>query len=169
MKNIILIGFMGCGKTSVGKRLAESENMEFLDTDEWIEREQQTTISEIFETKGEAAFRNMETECLRQILEYTEKPFVLSVGGGLPIREENRKLLLQIGHVVYLKASPEVIYKRLHNDKTRPLLQGMNPRGRIMDLMNARKNYYEDAAEYIIHVDDREFSDIIEEIKEKCQ
>lgn len=169
MKNIILIGFMGCGKTSVGKRLAESENMGFLDTDEWIEREQQTTISEIFETKGEAAFRNMETECLRQILEYTEKPFVLSVGGGLPIREENRKLLLQIGHVVYLKASPEVIYKRLHNDKTRPLLQGMNPRGRIMDLMNARKNYYEDAAEYIIHVDDREFSDIIEEIKEKCQ
>ena len=169
MKNIILIGFMGCGKTSVGKRLAESENMEFLDTDEWIEREQQTTISEIFETKGEAAFRNMETECLRQILEYTEKPFVLSVGGGLPIREENRKLLLQIGHVVYLKASPEVIYKRLHNDKTRPLLQGMNPRGRIMDLMNARKNYYEDAAEYIIHVDDRGFSDIIEEIKEKCQ
>ena len=169
MKNIILIGFMGCGKTSVGKRLAESENMEFLDTDEWIAREQQTTISEIFETKGEAAFRNMETECLRQILEYTEKPFVLSVGGGLPIREENRKLLLQIGHVVYLKASPEVIYKRLHNDKTRPLLQGMNPRGRIMDLMNARKNYYEDAAEYIIHVDDREFSDIIEEIKEKCQ
>ena len=169
MKNIILIGFMGCGKTSVGKRLAESENMEFLDTDEWIEREQQTTISEIFETKGEAAFRNMETECLRQILEYTGKPFVLSVGGGLPIREENRKLLLQIGHVVYLKASPEVIYKRLHNDKTRPLLQGMNPRGRIMDLMNARKNYYEDAAEYIIHVDDREFSDIIEEIKEKCQ
>lgn len=169
MKNIILIGFMGCGKTSVGKRLAESENMEFLDTDEWIEREQQTTISEIFETKGEAAFRNMETECLRQILEYTGKPFVLSVGGGLPIREENRKLLLQIGHVVYLKASPEVIYKRLHNDKTRPLLQGMNPRGRIMDLMNARKNYYEDAAEYIIHVDDRGFSDIIEEIKEKCQ
>lgn len=169
MENIILIGFMGCGKTSVGKRLAESENMEFLDTDEWIEKKQQKTISEIFATQGESAFRNMETECLKQLLEYKETAFVLSVGGGLPIREENRKLLSQIGHVVYLKASPDVIYRRLRNDKTRPLLQGMNPRGRIFDLMSARKSYYESAAEYIIEVDNKKFTEIMEEIKEKCQ
>ena len=169
MENIILIGFMGCGKTSVGKRLAESENMEFLDTDEWIEKKQQKTISEIFATQGESAFRNMETECLKQLLEYKETAFVLSVGGGLPIREENRKLLSQIGHVVYLKASPDVIYRRLRNDKTRPLLQGMNPRGRIFDLMSARKSYYEGAAEYIIEVDNKSFSDIMKEIREKCQ
>ena len=169
MENIILIGFMGCGKTSVGKRLAESGNMEFLDTDEWIEEKEKKTISDIFATQGEAAFRNMETDCLKQLLEYKEKNFVLSVGGGLPIREENRKLLSMIGHVVYLKASPDVIYKRLRNDKTRPLLQGMNPRGRIFDLMSARKNYYEGAAEYIIEVDDKDFTEIVEEIKEKCQ
>lgn len=169
MENIILIGFMGCGKTSVGKRLAESENMEFLDTDEWIEKKEQKTISEIFAEQGEAAFRNMETECLRQLLEYKEKNFVLSVGGGLPIREENRKLLKEIGHVVYLKASPDMIYKRLRNDKTRPLLQGMNPRGRIFDLMSARKSYYEGAAEYIVEVDNKKFTEIMEEIKEKCQ
>lgn len=169
MGNIILIGFMGCGKTSVGKRLAEAFNMEFLDTDEWIEKKENKSISEIFATQGEAAFRNMETECLKQLLEYKEKAFVLSVGGGLPIREENRQLLSKMGHVVYLKASPDVIYKRLRNDKTRPLLQGMNPRGRIFDLMSARKNFYEGAAEYIVEVDDKEFTEIVEEIKEKCQ
>jgi len=169
MKNIILIGFMGCGKTSVGKKLSETLDMEFLDTDELIEEKQGRTISSIFETDGEATFRVMETVCLKELLKRDGKPFVLSVGGGLPIREENRKLLSQIGHVVYLKVSPEIVYMRLRNDKTRPLLQGVNPRGRIMDLMSARKNFYEGAADSIIEVDNKEFQEIIEEIKEKCE
>lgn len=169
MKNIILIGFMGCGKTSVGKKLSETLDMEFLDTDELIEEKQGRKISSIFETDGEAAFRVMETVCLKELLKRDGKPFVLSVGGGLPIREENRKLLSQIGHVVYLKVSPEIVYMRLRNDRTRPLLQGVNPRGRIMDLMSARKNFYEGAADSIIEVDNKEFQEIIEEIKEKCE
>lgn len=169
MGNIILIGFMGCGKTSVGKRLAQALNMDFLDTDEWIEDKQQMTISDIFSTKGEAAFRVMETECLKELLEREGKEFVLSVGGGLPIREENRKLLSRIGHVVYLKVSADVVYNRVRNDKSRPLLQAPNPRGRIIDLMSARKNFYESAAESIIEVDNKEFDEIIELIKEKCQ
>lgn len=168
MKNIILIGFMGCGKTSVGKRLAEELHMDFLDTDEWIEKKQQKTIAEIFDTEGESAFRRMETECLKELLQYQGDSFVLSVGGGLPIREENRKLLSQIGHVVYLKVSPEIVFRRLQNDRTRPLLQGMNPRGRIFDLMSARKSYYESAADYIMEADNKTFAQIIEEIKEKC-
>ena len=169
MGNIILIGFMGCGKTSVGKRLADTLDMDFLDTDEWIENKQNMTISDIFATKGEAAFRSMETECLKELLTREGKDFVLSVGGGLPIREENRKLLPQIGHVVYLKVSPEVVYNRVRNDKSRPLLQAPNPRGRIMDLMSARKNFYESAADSIIEADNKEFVEIIEQIKEKCQ
>lgn len=169
MKNVILIGFMGCGKTSVGKRLAENLDMEFLDTDELIEAKQQKTITDIFAEDGEAAFRAMETECLKDLLNREGKAFVLSVGGGLPVREENRRLLSKIGHVFYLKVSPEVVYKRLRGDRTRPLLQGVNPRGRIVDLMSARKHFYEEAAESIIEVDDREFTDIIEEIKENCQ
>lgn len=169
MKNIILIGFMGCGKTSVGKKLSETLGMEFLDTDELIEEKQGRTISSIFETDGEAEFRIMETECLKDLLKREGEAFVLSVGGGLPIREENRKLLSQIGHVVYLRVSPDVVYKRLRGDKTRPLLQGVNPRGRIMDLMSARKNFYEGAADSIIEADDKDFSEIIEEIKEKCK
>jgi len=168
-KRIILIGFMGCGKTSIGKRLAEALDIEFLDTDELIEEQQKKTISSIFAEEGEAAFRAMETECLKNLLSRKEDCFVLSVGGGLPIREENRKLLSQIGHVVYLKVSPETVYKRLRNDKTRPLLQGTNPRGRIFDLMSARKGFYESAAVSIVDVDNKEFYDIIGEIKEKCQ
>lgn len=169
MKNIILIGFMACGKSSVGKRLSKELDMEFLDTDEWIEQKEGTTISDIFATKGEAAFRTMETECLKDLLNRQGRPFVLSVGGGLPIREENRRLLAQIGTVIFLKVSPDTVFMRVRNDKTRPLLQTANPRGRIMDLMNARKGFYEDAAEYIIEADNKSFEEIMDEIKEICR
>lgn len=166
MKNIILIGFMGCGKTSVGKRLAQALSWEFLDTDELVEAKEERSISDIFATDGETAFRQMETECLRSLLNKKGEGFVLSVGGGLPVREENRKLLSQLGVVFFLRVTPEVVYKRLRNDKSRPLLQGNNPRGRIVDLMNARKGFYEAAATHVIEVDDKNFTDIIEEIQE---
>lgn len=168
MKNIILIGFMGCGKTSVGKRLATTLGCEFLDTDEWIEEKQKRSIREIFDTDGEAAFRTMETDCLKELLKNKENGFVLSVGGGLPIREENRMLLKQLGDVILLQASPDVIYQRVKNDRTRPLLQDKNPRGRILDLMSARKKYYEDAADHIIPVDERSFEQIIDNIVSVC-
>ena len=164
MKNIILIGFMGCGKSSVGRRLAQTLNCDFLDTDELIEKEQGKSISEIFANEGEAAFREMETECLRRLLNREGDGFVLSVGGGLPVREVNRNLLKELGTVVLLSVSAEVVYKRLRNDKTRPLLQDKNPRGRIEDLMNARKGFYEDAAEYVVNVDEKNFGEIIDEI-----
>jgi len=164
MKNIILIGFMGCGKSSVGKRLADTLNCEFLDTDELIEREQGRTISDIFATYGEVAFREMETECLRKLIHRVNDGFVLSVGGGLVVRKINRELLKELGEVVLLQVSGDVVYKRLRNDKTRPLLQDKNPRGRIEDLMNARKGFYEEAATYVIDVDEKSFDEIIEEI-----
>lgn len=169
MKNIILVGFMGCGKTSVGKRLAQTLECDFLDTDELIEQEQGRTISDIFATDGEAAFRTMETECLRTLLGRAGDGFVLSVGGGLPVREENRALLKELGIVILLRVSPDVVYKRLRNDKTRPLLQGKNPRGRITDLMNARKAYYEDAATHVVEAGEKDFPQIVEEIQEICR
>lgn len=169
MKNIILIGFMACGKSSVGRRLSQALDAEFLDTDELIEQKAGTTISDIFAKQGEAAFRVMETECLKDLLSRDGGTFVLSVGGGLPIREENRKLLSQIGKVIYLKVSADTVFMRVRNDTTRPLLQTQNPRGRIMDLMNARKQFYEDAADYIIEADNKSFDEIIGEIKEICK
>lgn len=169
MKNIILIGFMACGKSSVGRRLSQALDIEFLDTDELIEQKSETTISDIFAKQGEAAFRTMETECLKDLLSRDSGTFVLSVGGGLPIREENRELLSQIGEVIYLKVSADTVFMRVRNDATRPLLQTPNPRGRIMDLMSARKQFYEDAADYIIEADNKSFDEIIEEMKEICK
>ena len=168
MKNIILIGFMGCGKTSVGKRLSQALECEFLDTDELIEQQQQRTISDIFATDGEAVFREMETECLKSLLERHGEGFVLSVGGGLPIREVNRGLLKELGDVILLQVSPGVVYNRLRNDKTRPLLQDKNLRGRILDLMSARKSYYEEASTYIVDVNERTFEEIVADILEIC-
>lgn len=169
MKNIILIGFMACGKSSVGRRLSRALDIEFLDTDELIEKKAGTTISDIFASQGEARFRAMETECLKDLLSRDCGAFVLSVGGGLPIREENRRLLAQIGTVIFLNVSPDTVFMRVRNDTTRPLLQTSNPRGRIMDLMCARKRFYEDAAEYIIEADNKSFEEIIDEIKEICR
>lgn len=175
MKNIILIGFMGCGKTSVGKRLSETLGCAFLDTDELIEEAQKRSIREIFDTDGEMAFRAMETDCLKDLRMKEQNGFVLSVGGGLPMREENRVLLKQLGDVILLQVSPDVVYQRLKNDRTRPLLQDRNPRGRILDLMSARKKCYEDAADHIIPVDERTFEQIIDDIlsirrkEEPCQ
>lgn len=165
MNNIILIGFMGCGKTSVGKRLGNKLSLCFKDTDQLIEEKAGKTISEIFADEGEKNFRSMETECLKELIESREAGMVLSVGGGLPLREENRMLLRKLGTVIYLKATGETIYNRVKHDTKRPLLQGNNPRGRILDLMAARKEFYEDAAEFTICVDDKNFTQILEEIE----
>ena len=165
--NIILVGFMGSGKSSVGKALAEDCNMTFLDTDAWIERKHQITISEIFATKGEEYFRESETKCLEELLlQDTKKAMVISVGGGLPVRDENRQLLKRLGKVWYLKATEETIYQRLKSDTTRPLLQGENPRQKIKDLMNNREDKYLAAADNVILVDEKTISQIVDEIKQ---
>ena len=164
--NIILVGFMGSGKSSVGEALARECNMTFLDTDAWIEKNNQVTISEIFAIKGENYFRKLETKCLEELLmEDNKKGMVISVGGGLPVREENRKLLKQLGKVWYLKATEETIYQRLKTDTTRPLLQGDNPRVKIKDLMSSREDKYLAAANYVVLVDDKTILQIVDEIK----
>lgn len=142
--NLILTGFMGSGKTTVGRILADRLKMEFLDTDALIEQREGRTISEIFAQQGEAEFRRMETELLRK-LQGTLTNTVLSTGGGMPLREENAQLLRTLGEVVYLSASPELIYERLKDQTDRPLLNTENPLARISSLMKERKARYEAA------------------------
>ena len=115
--NIILIGFMGSGKTTFGKWIAANKKMEFVDTDELIEKENGITISDIFASKGEVYFRNLETDMLNKLLERDTQNCVISVGGGLPVKEENRELLSQLGTVVYLWADADELVKRLSGDK----------------------------------------------------
>ena len=160
-----MIGYMGCGKSTVGIRLSYRLKMPYVDTDKLIEKEQMTTISEVFETKGEAAFREMETECLKKLFE-NKQDYVIAVGGGLVLREENRTLVRKLGKAVYLRAKPETIYERLKDDTTRPLLQCEDPQGKICAMLKERGPIYESAAEFVIDVDGKTFDEIMTEIEE---
>lgn len=162
-KNIVLIGFMGSGKTSVGLRLSYRLRMPVEDTDKLIEDREGRAISDIFATDGEDVFRNMETELLASIAK-REYRRIISVGGGTPVREENRVLLKKCGTVIYLRAKAETIYERLKNDTTRPLLRCENPLERIRELLAARKEAYEGCADLIVDVDDLQMEDILERI-----
>lgn len=162
-ENIILVGFMGSGKTSVGKLLSKRLNFEFKDTDEMIETLENNTINEIFRLHGERYFRDLETALLLSIKD-TLKRTVLSTGGGMPVRESNRKLLKEIGHVVFLRTSVGTIAERLTGDKTRPLLKNGNLNETVEKLLAERTAYYEEAADIIVDTDNKSVEDIVNEI-----
>lgn len=161
--NIILIGYMGAGKSTVGKKLAKVRAYEFIDTDQWIEKQENRSIPEIFAKEGEEYFRCLETECIRRLLK-EEKGKVISVGGGLPVREENRELLKQLGTVIYLKATPETIYERVKEDTNRPLLQTENPKERIRTMMEEREPFYQQASHIVLSVEEKSVDQLISEI-----
>lgn len=163
--NVILIGFMGSGKTTIGIRLAERLSYQFCDTDQMLESKAGDTINHIFNVHGEEYFRNMETQLLRTISSDLKKS-VLSTGGGLPLREQNTKLLKEIGYVVFLKATKETTLNRLMGDTTRPLLNGDELEQKVERLLKIRTPIYEDAAHKIIATDDRSVDDIVNLIME---
>lgn len=165
MKNIILMGFMGAGKTTIGKKLSKALNWEFIDTDAYIEEEQGRKISDIFAEAGEMAFRDMETDLLKR-LQNGENQFVLSIGGGMPVREENRALLRNLGTVVYLKTSKEEIIRRVSGDKNRPLLQGGDLEEKVTNLMNARECIYIETAHVEIVTDGKTPEQVVKEIQD---
>ena len=160
MKNIILIGFMGSGKTTIGKALEEKTDMTFVDTDELIEAYEGCKISEIFVDKGEAYFRRLENETLKDLLTSTDNK-VISTGGGIVTNQENIPLLKQLGKVFYLRIKPETVVKRLEGDKTRPLLIGENKLVKVEQLMTDRKELYEMAADKTIDTDGLSVSEIV--------
>lgn len=162
--NLILIGFMGAGKTSVGLAYANARSKRFLDTDQMIEQMAGMSIREIFDIQGEAAFRSMEAEMLKRLLEEAEET-VVSTGGGLPLREENQRILKELGRVIYLKVSPETVLNRLKGDTTRPLLAGEDPKGKVCRLLWDRGPIYESAAHMTIDVDEMTVEEIVSEME----
>lgn len=164
MNHVILIGFMGCGKSSVGKALAREMEIPFVDTDERIEEQTGRKISDIFRESGETYFREMETSVLKQLLD-SEGRKVIAVGGGLPVRTVNREYLKRLGTTVYLLAKPETLVGRLEDDDTRPLLQGGELREKIERLMRDREEIYQSAADVRIATDGKEISEIIREVR----
>ena len=149
-KNIVLIGFMGSGKTSVGKRLSLNLKKEFIDMDDFIEKREGMTVSEIFEKKGEQCFREMEKELCRRFA--VPKGKIIATGGGVIKNAENVANLKKGGVIIYLSSSPERIAYNLRYDNSRPLLAGENKEEKIAKLMNERKNLYEKCADITIDV-----------------
>ena len=165
MKPIILIGYMGSGKSAIGRALSADLKLPFFDTDEMIESSEGISINEIFATKGEEYFRNLETSLLEDLVKKSKEDIILSTGGGMPIRKENAELLNRLGMVFYLNAKPETIYERVKHDTTRPLLKCENPKEKIDSMIKERGPKYEACAYFKISVDEKSILDIVGEIK----
>jgi shikimate kinase len=161
--NIILTGFMGVGKTSVGTQLAKDLGYTFVDIDKLIEAEQNLTITALFSKFGEPYFREVETSIIQQVMKGTGQ--VVATGGGAVIRDMNREAFKKGGHVVCLTGRPEVIYEHIKHETHRPLLHTADPKAKIKELLDSRAPYYAQA-DVCIDTSDKSIEDIIKEIKE---
>lgn len=164
MKNIVLTGFMGTGKTEVGRILSRKLGCVLVDADTEIEKEQKMTIAEIFKRYGEPKFRDIEADVIRRLsmMENT----IISTGGGAVLRQENMDNLRKNGVIVCLTASPETILKRTSSNNDRPLLQVENPLQKIKELLEFRRPYYEEA-DIMIDTEGKTPLEVAEEIIEK--
>jgi len=138
--NIVLTGFMGTGKSTIGKRLSCKLNMDFVDTDKRIEDMENMTISEIFAQKGEAEFRRIESAVIEEISKYSN--CVIATGGGVVLNRTNMDNLRKNGMIVYLESNVDAIIRNVSGDTGRPLLKKSNLREHIMNMLEQRKNYY---------------------------
>ena len=143
MRNIVLIGFMGTGKTVVGRRLANILGFRFVDIDTIIEERESKTIFEIFKDKGEPYFRKLETQIINEVAGIPDS--VITTGGGAVIHPQNRELLQKEGWLVCLTATPEIIHDRTRKRRHRPLIQEGEPLKKIQSLMNERSKFYSGA------------------------
>lgn len=148
-KNIVLCGFMGSGKTTVGKILARKLNRQFVDMDCEIERIAQMTIPEIFEKFGEARFRKIESDVCKQL--GSRQDLVIATGGGALLKPENQSALSKNGIIIYLYVSAKTVISRLKHDSSRPLLNQPNKEEAIHNLLQQRLPIYQSAADLIIN------------------
>lgn len=146
---ISLIGLPGSGKSTVGRQLARRLQVAFFDSDRLIEQRLGCSIREFFECEGEQRFRDIEASVIDELTQQSEG--VISTGGGAVLRPENRAHLRQRSRVVYLNSSPEELFRRLRHDKNRPLLQVVDPLGKLRDLYTQRDPFYREIAHFIIN------------------
>lgn len=164
MRNIVLVGFMGTGKTVVGKLLAKKLGREFLELDEIIEEKEECSIKEIFEKKGEPYFRKLEKEAVKEVSQ--KKAVIISTGGGAIVDEENFENLKRNGILVCLEASPDVILTRTKGLKSRPLINVSDPKKKIEELLEKRKPFYK-KADSCINTDSLSVEQVVEKIQKK--
>jgi shikimate kinase len=161
MRNIVLVGFMGTGKSVAGKILARKLGRDFLELDEIIEKREGVSIKEIFEKKGEPYFRQLEKEAVREASK--KKGIVISAGGGVIVDQENFRNLKKGGMIICLEASPDLILKRTKNKTCRPLLNVPDPKKKIEELLEKRAPYYR-KADFCIDTDSLSVDEVVEKI-----
>lgn len=145
---IALVGMPGGGKSTVGRQLAKRLGWSFSDTDALIEKRIGTSIRLFFEREGEDAFRSVETEVIAELVQGSRQ--VIATGGGAVLRRENRRLLADHARVVYLRSSPEELFRRVRHDTARPLLQVADPLGRLREMYHQRDPLYREVAHFVI-------------------
>lgn len=160
-RGVVLVGFMGAGKTSVGKALAERFDAEFVDVDDRVERFAGRSIAEIFASGGEKAFRGMEKAAIRETLSVSGR--VVAVGGGAFLDEENRCLLKAYAPVAFLDVSGDSVIARLSGDRSRPLFPGGKEEGKLRELLETRRPAYQEA-DFTVSTDDRSISEVADEV-----
>lgn len=161
--NVFLVGPMGSGKSTVGRKLATSLGKRFIDSDAVIVERTGASIPLIFEIEGEAGFRDRESKAIDDLT--GEHDIVLATGGGAAIRNENRARLAQRGFVVYLFTSVDQQLKRAGRDKNRPLLQNDDPRAVLQSLFDVRDPLYRECADLIVTTDNRSVAQVAREIR----
>lgn len=145
---IAFIGMMGAGKTFCARTLARKLHWRDLDSDVIIERREKMSIPQIFRNKGESYFRTIESRVIKDLL--VKPQTVLSLGGGVVCRKVNRALLKKKSFVIWLKAKPDVIYRRTSKSTSRPLLKVENPKARINEIIKERDNFYRQCAHVVV-------------------
>ena len=145
---IALVGLPGTGKSTIGRQLARRRGLPFFDSDTLIEQRVGVSVRAFFEAEGEAAFRDLEAQVLDELTQGS--PAVLATGGGAVLRPINRQRLHERGSVIYLRSSPEQLFKRLRHDTKRPLLQVADPLKRLRDLYEERDPLYRECAHFVI-------------------
>ena len=163
-RNIVLVGFMGAGKSAVANFLKESRGMTVVDTDHLIESREGCSIQEIFEGKGESYFRCLETKVLEELDEENISNAVISCGGGMVLNPHNLILMRKLGVVMTLTATPETIVQRIKDCKSRPLLKNNMNVETIRKLLDRRKEFYEKASDIQIETDDKTIEEICQEL-----
>lgn len=147
--NIFLVGMPGAGKTTVGRQLARRMQRRFVDADHEIEARTGVRIPVIFDIEGEQGFRDRESKVISELAEQADQ--VIATGGGAILRPENRAALRRGGTVIYLNATPQLLYERTRLDPNRPLLQVEDPRQKLVDLFNQRDPLYREVADIIVN------------------
>lgn len=163
--NIVLIGFMGSGKTSVGTELSTLLEMDYIDTDDVIVENSGTSINEIFSIYGETEFRRLETQAIKGLQD--TRNTIISCGGGVVLNPENIDLLKNNGRVVWLGVSPQEAFSRLSGDNNRPLLKDNFTVEKLSQILESRLPLYKDAGDVIIDTDKKDVQEIAKEIIEK--